>query len=134
MELRNVPRYEYVILAAGPAALYEIPSVSYVLMVCQMSRNLFKYRDRAARDSCQNDEYETLTITNIELYAVDPIETAADDGFTQVERGEQESGATAETPGGDPRSVPRSNLQILSCKLISKVSLFIELFRLWPGC
>lgn len=64
-----------------------------------MSRNLFKYSDRATRDSCQNDEYETLTITNIELYAVDPIKTAADDGFTQVERGEQESDATAETPG-----------------------------------
>lgn len=70
------------VLTAGPAALYEIPSVSYVLP--DLSRNLFKYRDRAARDSCQNDEYETLTITNIEFYAVDRIETAADDGFTRV--------------------------------------------------
>lgn len=80
MELQNVPRYEY-ILAAGPAALYEIPSVSYVLPDIQ---EFIQIQDRAARDSCQNDEYETLTITNIEFYAVDQIETAADDGFTRV--------------------------------------------------
>lgn len=52
VELRNVPRYEYV-LAAEPAALYEIPSVSYVLPDVQefiqiqgpsCSRQLSKWR------------------------------------------------------------------------------------------
>lgn len=49
------------------------------------------YSNTAAPDSCQNDEYETLTITNIEFYAVDQIETKADDGFTRVGRAESKN-------------------------------------------
>lgn len=53
VELRNVPRYECVILAAGRAVLHEIPSVSYVLPDVQefiqiqgpsRSRQLSKWR------------------------------------------------------------------------------------------
>lgn len=130
VELRNVPRYEY-ILAAGPAALYEIPSVSYVLPDVQefiqiqgpsCSRQLSKWR-----------------VWNVDHHKYRVLRGRSDRncGWWWIYagwRGEQESDATADTPGGDTRSGPRSNLQILSCKLISKVSLFIELFCLWPGC